>query len=189
MTTTLTTRLFLVAPESIADDTLLACAKAAARAADCACILVGETVSKPTVEALQALNLAVLLKDAEPRKVHHLHADGLLLSSPEAFKEARAALKSESLGLIAGVSRHAAMEAAEAGADVVAFTQTKQYVGEPIINWWQDVTDLPAIALDPVTDANLKPQNPDFIRPSDDMWQNAESAAQVVSDLWAKWTA
>lgn len=178
------TRLFLVAPET---GDLLACAKAACGAADCATILVGEAVTRETVEALQKLNLAVLLKDAEPRKVHHVKADGLMLSSFETFVDARQALKNENLGLIAGTSRHAAMEAAEAGADFVAFTQSKQYVGEPVIGWWQELTELPSVAFDPVTDALLKPQNPDFIRPDDAMWQNPSEAARVVSELMAKW--
>ena len=183
----MTPRLFLVAPDGIDDTLLLDCAKAACAAADCATILVGTTATKQTVAALQELNLAVLLKDAEPRTVHHLKADGLLLSSLETFKEARAALQNESLGLLAGVSRHDAMEAAEAGADFMAFTPSKQYAGEPIIGWWQDVTDVPAVAFDPVDDATLNPQRPDFIRPLDSMWQNAEVAAQVVSDLASKW--
>jgi thiamine-phosphate pyrophosphorylase len=179
------TRLFLVAPD-VGD--ILACATTACAAADCATILVNEATPRDTVAALQALNLAVLLKDAEPRKVHHLKADGLLLSAIENFAEARVALKNESLGFLAGTSRHSAMEAAEAGADFVAFTQTKQYVGEPIVGWWQDVTDVPSVAFDSVTDAKLKPQSPDFIRPDDAMWQNPDEARRVVSSLMAQWT-
>jgi thiamine-phosphate pyrophosphorylase len=180
------TRLFLVAPE-VGD--VLSCAKAACAAADCAIIVLGKNATQDLVEGLQALNLAVLLNDAEPRKVHHLKADGLMLSSFENFVDAREALKNESLGLNAGTSRHAAMEAAEAGADFVAFTQAKQYVGEPIIGWWQELTEVPSVAFDAVSDALLKPQRPDFIRPDDAMWQNPEEASRVVSSLMAKWVA
>jgi thiamine-phosphate pyrophosphorylase len=186
----MTTRLFLVAPDIIDDALLLACATSACAAADCASILVHDTIQQSTVKALQDLGLAVILYDAEPRKVHHLKADGLQLSSIENFTEARKALKNESLGFMPKVSRHAAMEAAEAGADYMAFTQTKQYQGEPIINWWQDLTDVPAVAFDPVNPeavAALKPQRPDFIRPLDGMWQSAEAAAKTVGDLMAKW--
>jgi thiamine-phosphate pyrophosphorylase len=182
-------RLFLVAPESLTEADLLACTTAAVQAADCASILVPKSMTRDTVQALQALNLAVLLLDAEPREVIAVQADGLLLSSLEHFAEARKSLTNESLGFLAGVSRHAAMEASELGADVMCFTQTKQYAGEPIIGWWQDVTEVPAFAYDPVTDATLKPQNPDFIRPSDAMWTDAATAAQVVTDLIAKWSA
>jgi thiamine-phosphate pyrophosphorylase len=185
----MTPRLFLVATIAHSETNLLACAAAACSAGDCASILVPAKTPRETIAALQALNLAVLLHDAEPREVHHAKADGLMLSSLENFRDARLALKAEVLGFIAGTSRHEAMEAAESGADVMAFTQTKQYVGEPIIGWWQDVTEVPAFAFDPVNDAGLKLQRPDFIRPEDAMWQNAESAAQVVSELMAKWQA
>jgi thiamine-phosphate pyrophosphorylase len=180
------TRFFLVAPENLSLD----CVKAACAAGDCATILLRETATLADVKALQDLGLAVLLNDAEPRKVHHLKADGLLLSTFENFKDARASLKNESLGLMANISRHQAMEASEAGADFIAFTQTKQYQGEPIINWWQDVTDVPAVAFDPVTaeaSATLKSQRPDFIRPSDDMWQSPEAASRVIAELVELW--
>jgi thiamine-phosphate pyrophosphorylase len=182
------TRIFLVAPEAIADALLLDCAAAACAAADCATILVSENTSAKTVEALQALNLAVIFKDCEPRKVHYAKADGLLLSTVDGFKDAREGLKSESLGFLAGVSRHAAMEAAELGADFICFTQTKQYAGEPIIAWWQDVTDIPSVAFDPVTDATLKSQQPDFIRPSDAMWDCAETATATLKTLVSLWS-
>jgi thiamine-phosphate pyrophosphorylase len=185
----MTPRLFLVAPDALPEATLLACATSAAQTADCASILLPKSARRETVEALQALNLAVLIQDAEASHVTALKADGLLLSSLEHFAEARKSLTNESLGFLAGVSRHAAMEASELGADVMCFTQTKQYAGEPIVGWWQDVTEVPAFAFDPVTDAALKPQNPDFIRPSDEMWTDAATAAKVVTDLMAKWSA
>lgn len=181
-------RLFLVAPDAIAESLLLDCATAACEAADCATILVDAKVSRATVEALQALNLAVILNTAEAAKVDQLKADGLQLSSLEHFKTARAVLKNEVLGFLAGVSRHEAMEASELGADYIAFTPTKQYAGVPIIGWWQEVTDVPAVAFDPVTDATLSPQRPDFIRPADAMWTDAVAAARVAKDLMAHWT-
>ncbi len=183
------TRLFLVAPEGIAETSLLDCATAACAAGDCATIVISETTSIETIEALQALNLAVILKDCSPSKVQELKADGLLLSQIENFKDARAALNSESLGLLAGVSRHAAMEAAELGADFMCFTQTKQYVGEPIIGWWQAVTDVPSVAYDAVTDTALADQKPDFIRPAETMWDSPGAATSTIKALSGQWTA
>jgi thiamine-phosphate pyrophosphorylase len=182
-------RLFLVAPKDISPELLLACATAACAAGDCATILLPSVPARETVAALQALNLAVLLQDVEPRDMHHVNADGLQLADVALLKEARENLKSQILGFVAGVSRHAAMEAAEAGADYVAFTQSKQVVGEPIIGWWQDVAELPGVAMDAVEDAALKPQRPDFIRPSDAMWHSAEQATSVISDLVKTWSA
>jgi thiamine-phosphate pyrophosphorylase len=183
------TRIFLVAPAGLAEEQVLDCAKAACAAADCATIVISETTSAKTIEALQALNLAVIFKDCETRLVHYTKADGLLLSRLDDFKEARASLKNESLGFVAGVSRHDAMEAAEMGADFMCFTQTKQFTGEPIIGWWQDVTDIPSVAFDAVTDTAAKPQGPDFIRPSDEMWASADAAARIVKELSAQWSA
>jgi thiamine-phosphate pyrophosphorylase len=185
----MTIRLFLVAPDAIAETLLLDCATAACAAADCATIVVAGSITQKSVVALQALNLAVLLNDAEVRTVHHLKADGLLMSDIDHVDDARKNLKNEVLGFLAGASRHMAMEAAESGVDFVAFTPTKQVAGVPIVGWWQEVTDVPAVVMDPQADAQLRPQNPDFIRPSDDMWVDAESAARVVKDLMAKWTA
>lgn len=181
------TRIFLVAPEAISDSLLLSCAAAACAAAECPTIVVAEHTSAKTVEALQDLNLAVIFKDCEPRKVHDAKADGLLLSTIENFKDARAALTNESLGFLAGVSRHAAMEAAELGADFICFTQTKQFAGEPIIAWWQAVTNIPSIAFDVVSDASLKTQQPDFIRPAENMWESAEAATNTITSLMAAW--
>ena len=117
----MTPRLFLVAPETIAEALLLDCAKAACAAADCATILVAPGISQEAVEGLQALDLAVILNDAEVRQVHYLKADGLLMTNIEDVDDARKNLKTEVLGFLAGASRHMAMEAAEAGADFVAY--------------------------------------------------------------------
>ena len=181
--------LFLFAPDGIAEDTLLQCAKAAVAAGDCASIVIpaqSTTSLKTTVAALQSLGLATLLRDCETTLVLETGADGLHLSDATKLVEARKLLNNQSLGFFAGTSRHAAMEAAEAGADYVAFAQTKQVVGEPIIGWWQDVTQIPSVAFDPVEATalpDLVPQNPDFIRPVDSMWQSPEMATREITAL------
>ena len=184
-------RLFLVAPDVAPAAGLDSIVSAAAKAGDCACLVVPETVDQGSVQAAQSLGIAVLLRNAEPRMMHRLKADGLHLDEPKGLKDIRMSLKSESLGVFANVSRHIAMEAAEAGADYVAFAQKRQFAGEPIIGWWQDVTDVPAVAIDPVDPsdlAQLLPQRPEFIRPSDAMWQNADEARRVVAELTAALT-
>lgn len=181
-----TPRLFLAAPAEIADDLLLSCTAAAAKAGDCASVLVGEKIAAPTVAALQALGLAVIIRDCEPRQVHYLKADGIHIARAQPVKSLRATLKTESIGVFAATSRHIAMEAAEAGADYVAFAQASQAHGEPLIGWWQDIFEVPAVAFDPVDAdglAALLPQKPDFIRPMDGMWTSPEDAARVVASL------
>ena len=180
------TQIFLFAPDGIDAGNLLACAKAAVTAGDCASIVVPGSTAQATVAGLQALGLATLLRDCAASQVHDLKADGLHLTDTANLKESRETLKNESLGVFAGTSRHLAMEAAEAGADYVAFAQTKQFAGEPLIGWWQAVTQLPSVAIDPVEPeslAKLLTQNPDFIRPSDAMWQDAQMAENIISTL------
>jgi thiamine-phosphate pyrophosphorylase len=179
-------RLFLVAPDVIADAQLTSIITAAAKAGDCACLVVSEAVEGETIAAAQNLGLAVLLRNSEPRMMHRAKADGLHVDKAEDLKDLRTALKAESLGVFANVSRHIAMEAAEAGADYVAFAQAHQYSGEPIIGWWQELTDVPVVAFDPVEAkdlATLLPQKPDFLRPSDAMWQSVDDATRIISDL------
>jgi thiamine-phosphate pyrophosphorylase len=185
----MTSRLFLVAPEGLPEPLLLDCSRAACATGDCAVILVPPSTAAPTTTALQNLGLAVLLNGGEARMVHHLKADGLQVANAEEdLPSLRQQLRNESLGILAGVSRHAAMEAAEAGADYVAFNQTRQTGGEPLIGWWQDVTAVPAVAFDPVDPAGLStllPQNPDFLRPMDVMWESPEEARRVIAALQA----
>ena len=180
------TQFFLYGPDGIASDLLLACAKAATAAGECSSIVVEASTSAQTIAALQNLSLATLLRDCEPEHVLALKADGLHLTSTQALGAARATLKNENLGVLVCASRHAAMEAAEAGADYVAFGQTKQYAGEPIIGWWHDVTQIPSVAFDPVEPEQLEKllaQEPDFIRPADAMWESAEAATRIISAL------
>jgi thiamine-phosphate pyrophosphorylase len=179
-------RLFLVAPPEKPGSEILACVSRAAKAGDCASILVSEGIGEESIKVLQALGLAVILRDCEPRAVHRLGADGMQLSRSAPVKAIREILTAENIGVFAATSRHIAMEAAEAGADYVAFAQKSHRGEEPLIQWWQDIFEIPAVAFDPVQPADLAillPQQPDFIRPSDAMWQSEESAEMVVKAL------
>ncbi len=179
-------RFFLVVPDALPGETLKACTEVAVKAGDCASILVPETITAEGVAGLQSLGLAVIIRDCEPRQVHHLKADGIQITRSAPVKALRATFKSESIGVFAATSRHIAMEAAEAGADYVAFAQKSQSGGEPLIQWWQDIFEIPSVAFDPVERddlAILLPQSPDFIRPSEAMWKDADSAREVIAGL------
>ena len=184
-------RFYLVAPNILSPTEIIACAKAACAAADCASIIVPESVSTEDVAALQQLGLAVFLQDVEPRIVSRLRADGLHLNTMEhVIVDLRLSLPRDAMvGINAGTSRHTAMEAAEQGADYVAFNQKSQTVGEPLIKWWNDIAEIPAVPFDAVATGDLAiilPHNPDFIRPSDDMWQSPEAAMRIIKELSAK---
>jgi thiamine-phosphate pyrophosphorylase len=181
-----TPQFFLVAPQAASSDLILTCAAAAARAGDCASVVISEAQANDVTAKLQAVGLAVLLADCEARAVHYAKADGLHLSRNDGVKDAREQLKKENLGVFTATSRHYAMEAAELGADYIAFAQKAQNVGEPLISWWQEMFEIPVVAFDPVTPEELTellPQRPDFIRPDDAMWQNADEATRIIAAM------
>jgi thiamine-phosphate pyrophosphorylase len=110
----------------------------------------------------------------------------------DATKESVAAVRktvgpNRIVGAYAGHSRHFAMEAAEQGADYVALSQNGPSLGgEPIVKWWAEMAEIPCVAFDPVDASDLDtllPQNPDFIRPSDLMWESPSEARRIVKEL------
>jgi len=183
-------RLFLVAPEGDVGH-LAACLEQACAAGDVASLLVPPSVAKDLAPTAQALGVAVIAA-GEPRDAARAGCDGLQVDAdPEAIAEARKALgKDRYIGAFAGTSRHAAMEAAEAGADYVAFNQNGPSLGgETLIHWWADMMEIPCVAFDPAEPGDLDtllPQKPDFIRPSDAMWASPEAARAVIEALTAR---
>jgi thiamine-phosphate pyrophosphorylase len=153
-----------------------------------ASLLVPASAAKDVTAAAQALGVAVMVA-GEPRDAARSGADGVQVeASAEEVSAARQSCgKDRFIGAYAGASRHAAMEAAEAGADYIAFDQTGASVGgEPIIHWWADMMQIPCVAFAPaeLDDLDLLlPQKPDFIRPSDAMWQGADEARRIVAGL------
>ena len=113
----------------------------------------------PTVEILaqavaaaKPLDLAVLpIDNAEAALL--AGANGVYLSAASAagVSEARAALGSAAvLGAACGLSRHAAMECAEAGADFLSFDASDPAAWDKaarLSSWWDEITGVPA-ALD-----------------------------------------
>jgi thiamine-phosphate pyrophosphorylase len=183
----LSPRLFLVAPELPAA-TLADCLAAACAVGDVASLVVPPALAKEIAPLAQAKSVAVLttgdLRNAAP-----LGCDGIHVDAAEAsVADARAAIgKDRIVGAFAGASRHVAMEAAEAGADYIAFAQNRPTPGgEPILGWWSELFEIPCVAFDPVEPGGLDillPQNPDFIRPSDAMWDSPAESHRIVAAL------
>ncbi|MFM8745077.1 MAG: thiamine phosphate synthase [Aestuariivirga sp.] len=177
-----------MAPADAPADRLGDCLKAAAAAGDVASLLIQPAQAKDVAAAAQALGLAVIVA-SEARDAARSGADGVQVDANLADVEAarRALGKDGIVGAYAAGSRHFAMEAAEAGADYVAFDQTSASLGgEPIVRWWADMMEVPCIAFTPAEPEDLDillPQKPDFIRPSDAMWQDAGAARRIVTAL------
>jgi thiamine-phosphate pyrophosphorylase len=175
-------RLFLIAPESLNAKMITDCATAACAAGDVASIVVPAAALKDATKALQNLGLAVLSSG-----VASAGCDGVHISHKGDLSAARQVVgKNGIVGVYCAASRHAAMEAADAGADYIALSQNSYAPKEPIIGWWADLFEVPCVAFDPVgpTDLDiLLPQNPDFIRPGDAMWESSEAATRLIDEL------
>lgn len=184
----LSPRLFLAAPKDAAAELVIDCLRAACEAGDVASLLLPAALAKDVTGPAQALGVAVIVS-GEARDAARHGADGVQVDAvTDDVADAREALgKERFIGAYAGTSRHAAMEAAEAGADYVAFDQNGPSVGGlPIIQWWAEVMEIPCVAFSPVAAEDLDillPQKPDFIRPSDAMWQDAGTARRIVTAL------
>ena len=174
--------LFLVAPAN--GDHLAECLAAACEAGDVASLLVAQPVPKELAALAQSKGVAVLTSAAPLGDLDGVHID----ATEESVSEIRKTVgPNRIVGAFAGSSRHLAMEAAEQGADYVALSQSgPTLAGEPIVKWWGEVFEIPCVAFDPVEASGLDtllPQNPDFIRPSDAMWESASEARRIVSEL------
>ena len=119
-----------------------------------------------------------------------LGADGVHLGQSDGdVRDARERLgKTAQIGVTCHDSRHLAMEAAEAGADYVAFgafypTQTKvtEYRPEPeLLTFWQGIFELPCVAIGGITPDNCGPlvqAGADFLAVSSAVWSGDEAAA------------
>ena len=122
-----------------------------------------------------------------------LGADGVHLGQSDGdVRDARERLgKTAQIGVTCHDSRHLAMEAAEAGADYVAFgaffpTQTKvtEYRPEPeLLTFWQGIFELPCVAIGGINPTNcgvLVQAGADFLAVSAAVWGGDEAAAVLA---------
>lgn len=153
------------------------------------------------VEALapiaQARGVAVVLNDRPDLASKH-GCDGVHVGQSDAsVAEARRAMgKDAMIGATCHDSRHLAMEAAEAGADYVAFgaffdTSTKQTVHRPdtdILSIWQETMQIPCVAIGGITADNCAPlvqAGADFLAVSAAVWTAPDGPAAAVRRLEA----
>lgn len=176
-------RLHLVVPETTSQHAIR-CLTAICAAGDVASALApGGLV--PSLLPVAAKHSVALLSTDEK---HAQTCDGIEVASRADYDHARKLLGPDKIiGALCGVSRHVAMDLAEAGADYVAFHQGRiKPHDEPIIQWWSSLFEVPCIAADPVgadAVAPLLTQQPDFIRPPDSIWTSPEEAQRIVTEL------
>ncbi len=146
----------------------------------------------PLQEICAAHDVAFIVNDSISL-AKRLNADGVHLGQGDGdVREAREILgKNAQIGVTCHNSRHLAMEAAEAGADYVAFgafypTSTKvvEHVAElDTLVKWSQVTEIPCVAIGGITPDNAKPviaAGADFIAVSGAVWNHPDGPAAAV---------
>jgi len=166
---------------------------------------VGDEIIAAAVDALmpiaQARGLAVILND-RPDLAAKLGCDGVHIGQSDGtYAEARRAVgKDRMVGVTCHDSRHLAMEAAEAGADYVAFgaffpTSTKEAPtrAEPeILSIWQETMETPCVAIGGITVATareLARAGADFLAMSAGVWNHPEGPEAAVRAFNAEMAA
>jgi len=140
----------------------------------------------------QRAGVAFILND-RPDLAAALRCDGVHIGQEDAsYAEARAAVGPDAIvGVTCHDSRHLAIEAAEAGADYVAFgaffpTATKEaktHADVELLQWWAEMMVVPCVAIGGITVANARPlieAGADFIAVSSGVWDYAQGPAAAV---------
>ena len=206
-----TCRLYLITPPRLDDLAGFGHVLAQALdAGDVACLQirlkdVPDAVIAAAVDALspiaQARGVAVILND-RPDLAARLGCDGVHVGQEDAsYAEARRLMGPDRIiGVTCHDSRHLAMEAAEAGADYVAFgaffptaTKDPKARAEPeILTIWQESMQTPCVAIGGITVATareLARAGADFLAVSAGVWSYAEGAAAAVRAFNAEMAA
>ena len=145
------------------------------------------------LQAICAAHDAAFIVNDSVSLAKRLNADGVHLGQSDGdIADARAQLgKAFQIGVTCHNSRHLAMEAAEAGADYVAFgafypTTTKhvEHVAElETVEKWSRVMEIPCVAIGGITLQNAKPivdSGADFIAVSSAVWNHPDGPAAAV---------
>jgi len=200
-----TCRLYLITPPDITDADLFARQlDAALSAGDIAALQIRlKDVSPDQIRAVTRVlapvahrhNVAVLMND-HVDLAKELRLDGVHVGqSDTSLKEARRVLgASAMIGVTCHNSRHLAMEAAEGGADYVAFgafypttTKAVEHMAElETLSIWQESMEIPCVAIGGITAANaaeIAGAGADFIAVSGAVWNHPDGPAAGVTAL------
>jgi thiamine-phosphate pyrophosphorylase len=141
----------------------------------------------------QARNIALILNDRADL-VAPLGCDGVHIGQDDGpYAQARRLVGAQGIvGVTCHASRHLAMEAAEAGADYVAFgaffpsltKDAKARADLEVLEVWQDIMTTPCVAIGGVTVANCRPlvaAGADFLAVSAGVWSYPGGPAAAVA--------
>lgn len=195
-------RLYLITPAAIPDlDAFAADLGTALASGDCAALQIRlKEASDEEIRAAvarlkpicQTHDVALILND-RPDLARATGCDGVHVGQEDAsLAEARRIMGEDAMiGVTCHDSRHLAMEAAEGGADYVAFgaffpTATKEVLhhAEPeILTIWQETMEVPCVAIGGVTAENaggLAAAGADFVAVSAGVWAHPQGPAAAM---------
>ena len=140
-------------------------------------------------------DVAFILND-RPDLAAELGCDGIHVGQEDAsYAQARRLLGEDAIvGVTCHDSRHLALEAAEAGADYVAFgaffaTGTKDDTVEAspdLLEIWQESMEVPCVAIGGITVENAEPlvmAGADFLAVSSGVWNHPAGAPAAVAEF------
>ena len=143
----------------------------------------------------QERDVAFVMND-RPDLVRETGCDGVHVGQDDAiYADARALLGPDAIvGVTCKDSRHLAIDAAEAGADYVAFgaffgstTKTTTVKANPgILDWWSETTSVPCVAIGGITPANCGPlvsAGADFLAVISAVWEHPDGPAAAMADF------
>ena len=141
---------------------------------------------------VQVAGTAFILND-RPDLAAELGCDGVHVGQEDApYAEARRLMGPDRIvGVTCHDSRHLAMEAAEAGADYVAFgaffpTRTKEpktQADPELLRWWSETTVVPCVAIGGITVENapiLIEAGADFLAVAAGVWEHPDGPEAAV---------
>ena len=200
-------RLYLITPPALEPARFADELRAALDGGDVACLQLrlkdtDDDAIRRACEVLMPIahqyDVAFLVND-RPDLAAEMGADGCHVGQQDTrYGEARRLMGDDRIvGVTCHNSRHLAMRAGEAGADYVAFgaffptdsKQVKDRAEVEILQWWQDIFEIPCVAIGGITVDNAGPliaAGADFLSVIGGVWHYAEGAAAAVRDFNAK---
>ena len=196
------TRLYLISPERIEHPSIFADElRAALDGGDVAAFQlrlknVDDAAIARAADTLRPIcqqrDIAFILND-RPDLAARLDCDGVHIGQDDMpYREARQLVGPQrQVGVTCKASRHLAMEAAEAGADYVAFgaffASTTKTVSAPasleIIEWWSGLMEVPCVAIGGITVENCRPlvaAGADFLAVAGGVWNHKDGPQAAV---------
>jgi thiamine-phosphate pyrophosphorylase len=197
-------RLYLVTPPALEPARFADTLAEALDAGDVACVQLRlKDVDDDTVRracdvlrpVAQRRGVAFILND-RPDLAAAMGCDGVHVGQEDAsYAEARRLLGPDRIvGVTCHDSRHLAMEAAEAGADYVAFgaffattTKPSRYrPGADLLEWWSEVMTVPSVAIGGITPENCPPlvrAGADFLAVVTAVWNHPAGPGTAIRDF------